>query len=82
MVQNLVDAAKSTVERPFCTLEMGRAHVDCIQAVHQTATIRQVPDQFLFTATDGQRSIAGIREAIERTFQTGELFSKQKAQFC
>jgi hypothetical protein len=55
--------------------------VDCIQAVHRTAIIRQVPEKLVSIDAQGQHSIAGIQEAIERTFETGELFSEQNTPF-
>jgi predicted dehydrogenase len=82
MLQNLVDVATGAANRPHCTLEMGRAHVDCVQAVHRAAIIQQVPEQFISTGVDGQRVIAGIRDAIDCTFKTGEMFTKQGARFC
>jgi predicted dehydrogenase len=76
MFDNVVDAVTGRVSAPRCTLEIGRAHVVCIQELHRVAPIATVAADRVRVEADGQRIIHGIEPAIRRAFETGQLFSE------
>ncbi|MBN1640665.1 MAG: Gfo/Idh/MocA family oxidoreductase [Anaerolineae bacterium] len=76
MIENIADAVTGAVDAPHCTLEVGRAHVACIDALHRAAQIRTVPPARVSTLAGGQRVIAGVEDAIRRVYDTGQLFSE------
>lgn len=82
MMQSIVDAVNSVIPHPICTLEIGRAHVACIEAIHRTTEIQTVPGKFLSATAEGQKSICGIEEAVQQAFVSGQLFSEQDAAFA
>jgi len=82
MMQSIVDAVNGVIPHPICTPEIGRAHVACIEAIHRTTEIQTVPDKFLSTTTEGQKSISGVENAVQQTFGSGQLFSEQNAAFA
>jgi hypothetical protein len=82
MMQSILDAVHGLTPHPICTPEIGRAHVACIESIHHTTEIQTVSDEFLSATTEGQKSIHGIKDAIQRTFESGQLFSEQQAAFA
>jgi predicted dehydrogenase len=82
MAENIADMALGQVARPCCTLEIGRAHVACIDAVHRAATIQDLPSAYVTESDKGQRMIAGVEDAIHAFFRTGQLFAEQQAPFA
>lgn len=81
MFDNLIDVLNGTAVQPLCTLEIARAHIACIEAMHRGSRIVPVPPGFVHEAERGQRVIAGIDQAIEQAFTTGQLFSELRAPF-
>jgi len=81
MIQNIADAVTGVVPQPRCTLEIARAHVACIAAVHRAAAIRTVADRFVSETEAGQRVISGIQDAVQHTFDTGKLYSEADVPF-
>ena len=82
MIENIADAVLGHVPQPHCTLEIGRAHVAYIDAVHRAAEIRDVPAAYVTTNEDNQRVIAGIEETVRATWDTGQLFSELGSLFA
>ena len=81
MFHTLVQAMTGPVFDPLCTLEIARAHVACIEAIHQVAPIVDVAPQLVSVAPQGQRVIAGIEPAVQQAFETGKLFSELGIDF-
>ena len=79
---NLADVLSGQVEKPFCTLEIARTHVACIDQVHRAAQIAGVPVDLVSEIEGGQRVINGVEEAIQQGFETGRLFSELGAPFA
>ena len=79
---NLVDLVTGVVQEPLCTLEMARAQLACVHAVHRAASIVSVPPQWVTELESGQRVIAGIGEAVAGCFDSGRLFSELDAPFA
>ncbi len=75
MFEQVVAAVTGTVDSPHCTLEVGRAHVALIEALHRQTQIVDVPARFVSEVEGGQRVISGVGEAIRRGVETGQLFS-------
>jgi hypothetical protein len=82
MIENVADAVAGAVSKPMCTLEIARAHVACIQAVHRVASIQTVPARFVSESQEGQRTIAGIEKAVRQVFESGRLFSELGIPFA
>jgi hypothetical protein len=82
MAENIADMALGRVARPHCTLEIGRAHVACIDALHRAAPIQNVPRAYVTESEGGQRMIAGVEDAVRTVFHRGQLFSEQEAPFA
>jgi predicted dehydrogenase len=81
MIENIAAAVTGDRSEPLCTLEIARAHVHCIEAVHRAAPIQTIPAQHVSTLENGQRVIAGIGEAVQQVFETGKLFFALSAPF-
>jgi len=81
MFENIVDAVSGVVPEPLCTLEIARAQVACIQAIHRAARIAAVSRPLVSEHADGQRVIAGIEQAVRQVFTTGQLFSEIGVSF-
>jgi predicted dehydrogenase len=81
MFLNVLQAVRGEIPGPVCTLEVGRAHVACIEALHRVAEIRDVPAQYVSEGAEGQRIIAGVDEAVQQVLATGWLFSELKVPF-
>lgn len=75
MFEQVVDVVTGAASGPHCTLELGRAHVALIEALHRQTPIVDVPARFVSEIAGGQRVIAGVSEAIKRGMETGQLFS-------
>lgn len=82
MILNIADAVQGIAPAPTCTLEIGRAHVECIEKVHRAAPIHTVPDRFVSVRVQEQRVIDGVERAVRQAFDTGALFSEQRAPFA
>jgi predicted dehydrogenase len=82
MAENVADMALGRVARPHCTLEIGRAHVACIAALHRAASIQDLKPTHVTENDQGQRMIAGVEDAVHTFFHTGELFAEQNAPFA
>ena len=82
MIRNIADMVTGIVPAPWCTPEIARAHIVCIEALHQATSIRTVSDQFVSEIEDGQRVIADIHSAVRRVFETGKLFSELDVTFA
>lgn len=82
MIENVADAVLGQVPQPHCTLEIGRAHAACIDALHRAAQIRDVPAAYVTTSEDGQRLVSGVEEAIRVVSRTGQLFSELRTPFA
>ena len=65
MFHNVLQAVRGEIPAPVCTLEVGRAHVACIEALHRVAAIQDVPGEYVSEGEDGQRIIAGVEEAVQ-----------------
>jgi len=81
MFHNVIEAVTGTASEPLCTLEIARAHVACIEAMHQVAPIVTIPPSFVSQTTEGQRVIVGVAEAVQQVFADGQLFSEIGAPF-
>ena len=82
MFHNVLQAVRGEIPAPICTLEVGRAHVACIEALHRVATIHDVPAQYVSEGEDGQKVIAGIEEAVQAALATGKLFRELRVPFA
>ena len=76
MFDNVLDAVSGAAPQPICTLEVARAHVATIEALHRAAAIADVPAAQVSEAEGGQRVIAGIDEAAHRAWASGKLFAE------
>ena len=82
MFQNVLQAVRGEVPAPVCTLEVGRMHAACIEALHRVAVIRDVPSKYVSEGKDGQKIIAGVEEAVKQVLATGQLFSELNVPFA
>lgn len=82
MFHNVLQAVRGEVSAPICTLEIGRAHVACIEALHRAAAIQDVPDEYVSQEEDGLRVIAGVQEAAQEVLATGRTFTELKIPFA
>ena len=82
MFMNVLQAVRGEVPAPVCTLEVGRAHVACIEALHRAADIQDVPPQYVSEGEDGLRIIAGVQEAAQEVLSTGRLFNELNVPFA
>jgi predicted dehydrogenase len=82
MIENIADAVTGRAAAPHCTLEVGRTHVACIDALHRTTQIHTVPAELVSTMDHGQRVVAGVEAAIQRVYETGKLFSELDIRFA
>jgi predicted dehydrogenase len=82
MFDNLLMAVTGQVDKPLCTLEVGRAHVASIEAMHRVAEVVSVAPRFLSVGEGGGRAIVGVEEAVRRAFASGRLFSELDAAFA
>jgi predicted dehydrogenase len=82
MFDNVLAAVTGAVPGPICTLEVARAHVACIEALHRAASIVDVPAMCVSEGEGGQRVIAGIDEAAHRAWASGKLFSELGIRFA
>jgi predicted dehydrogenase len=82
MIGNIADAVLGNVARPHCTIEIGRAHAACIDAVHRAGRIRDVPAAYVTETEDGQRIVSGVEEAVRAVSSTGQLFSELGIPFA
>lgn len=80
--ENLVDVLTCQAETPACPLEMARAHVACIEALHRAAPIVDIAARHIAKRADGQLVVAGVVEAVRQGFETGKLFSELGAPFA
>jgi predicted dehydrogenase len=76
MFDNVLAAVSGRAPQPLCTLEIGRTHVACIEAIHRSTSIATVRDEFVSQGQDGQRAIAGIEQATRQAFESARLFSE------
>ena len=81
MFANIVETLSDPGASPLCPLEVARAHVDCIEALHRVARIVPVTPDLLSEVDGGQRLIAGVEAAVRQTFATGKLFSELEVPF-
>jgi len=81
MFTNVLQAVRGELPAPVCTLEVGRAHVACIEALHRVAEIRNVPGEYVTEGAEGQRIITGVEEATKQVLATGKLFTELKVPF-
>ena len=82
MFENLVDVLDGTATLPHCTLELGRAHVALIDALHRQTPILDVPAHLITEMADGQRVIVGVSDAVIQGMATGQLGSELNAPFA
>jgi predicted dehydrogenase len=82
MFENVLQAIRGEAPGPICTLEVGRTHVECIDALHRRANIRDVPSEYVSEGEEGQRIIAGVEEAAKQVLATGKLFSELGIRFA
>jgi hypothetical protein len=82
MFHNVLQAVRGEVPAPICTLEVGRAHVACIEALHRVAQIRDVPPEHVSEGDEGLRMIDGVQVAVEQVWATGKLFSELDVPFA
>jgi predicted dehydrogenase len=81
MIENIADAVTGAVAEPACTLEIARAHVACIEAVHRAAEIETIPAHLISEGDGGQRAIVGIDKAVRQVYESGKLFSELNVPF-
>jgi predicted dehydrogenase len=82
MFNNVLQAVRGEVSAPVCTLEVGRAHVACIEALHRAVQIRDVPAEYVIEGAEGQRIVAGVEKATKRVLATGKLFTELNVPFA
>ncbi len=82
MFDNVLAAVSGEVPAPQCTLELGRAHVACVEAIHRAAGIRTVPGRLVSVDENGRRVIPGIEEAVHGAFEDCRLFSELGCEFA
>jgi predicted dehydrogenase len=82
MFHNVLEAVRGEVPAPICTLEVGRTHVECIEALHRAAEIRPVPAAYVSEGEDGMRIVVGIEGAAKQVLATGQLFSELGVPFA
>jgi predicted dehydrogenase len=82
MFHNVLQAVRGEIPAPVRTLEVGRAHVACIEKLHRVAGIRDVPSEFVTEGADGLRMIAGVEEAAKQVLATGQLFAELQVPFA
>ncbi len=82
MIENIADAVLGRVPQPDCTLEIGRAHAACIDAVHRAAQTRDVLATYVSVSDDGQRLVSGVEDAVRAVWSTGQLFSELRTPFA
>jgi hypothetical protein len=81
MFTNIVETLGDPGASPLCPLEVARAHVVCIEALHRIAPIVPVAPDLVSEVDGGQRVIAGVEAAVRQTFTTGKLFSELEVPF-
>jgi predicted dehydrogenase len=82
MFHNVLQAVRGEVAAPVCTLEVGRTHVACIEALHRAAGIRDIAPEYVSVSQEGQKLIAGVEEAVKQVWATGKLFSELHVPFA
>jgi predicted dehydrogenase len=81
MFHNVLRAVRGEIPAPICTLEVGRTHVACIEALHRVAAIQDVPGEYVSEDQDGQKVIAGVEDAVKEVLATGQLFTELEVPF-
>jgi predicted dehydrogenase len=79
MLNDIIAVVTGAVNEPLCTLEIARAQVACIEAIHRVAPIVPLPAELVSETREGQRAIAGIEKAVRSCFASGQLFSEKGA---
>jgi predicted dehydrogenase len=82
MFDNVLGAVSGANPRPICTLEIARAHVATVEALHRVTPILDVPGEHVSEREGGQRVITGIDEAARHAWSEGKLFSELGVPFA
>jgi predicted dehydrogenase len=82
MFYNVLQAVRGEAPAPLCTLEVGRAHVACIDALHRAARIRDIDPEYVSEGPEGLKIIAGVEQAVKQSWATGRLFSELNVPFA